>query len=247
MPKLYSINNHLKNALMTTKLLIKKISTIFSIALIAIFYMMMASCRKELSSDTIRTQIEAELISDVNGINGNKKEKIVNPFSIKNIRKAKKTLRQRKNQTGGIDAMATNNDDDVNPIDLVWEKTYLYCAINPNSITPALFTALEDDETIQLMDFPFADPMIYQESYGFNETKAAILKDGNIYAVIPTINPVINSLPPSDRINIIIEDTLVEPVETDTALQFQALREAGIDEATIERICLFKRPHGVVQ
>lgn len=228
---------------MKTKTTAKNCSLNFiKIALLILIPIIISSCRKDFTENPTET-MSPEKITNNNERLG--KDKKVNPFSIKNIRKAKKALAKRNKPNGRI-ASASSTNDDPDPVPIT-ELTYFYCSINPNSLTTEQFLALENDEAIHLMNFPFADGEIYDESYAFDQTKAEALRDGNVYAVIPTSDPATGNWAISGIIQQGIQDTLVEPGEMDTALQFQALREAGVDEQQIAAVCLFKKPHGFVR
>jgi hypothetical protein len=112
-----------------------------------------------------------------------------------------------------------------------------------------LVKALDEDTTVKLLSFPFANAAIYNDSFAIDEAKAEQLNDGNVYGVINMGNPILQTLTTSiSTIQTQFLDTLTLIPEEDTALLFQAFREAGYTDSQLDqfRICLFKRPHGYV-
>ena len=108
---------------------------------------------------------------------------------------------------------------------------------------------LEADDTIQILDFPFANGEVYGDDFALDETKAAALKDGWLYAVIKKTNPLVNIVKSAPNLRTTELNELYLPDEEDTELQLEAFRQAGysIDEVENLRICLFKRPSGFVR
>ena len=191
--------------------------------------LLFSSCRKDSSiqDDTIIESLQK--IKDL--------PIKTNPFSIRNVKKAKvKLASQSKDRI-------TNNLLTGN------EKQFVYFKFNPQDITQEQFLALENDSTLQLMEIPFANIALYSEEFALDSTKAEQQKDGNIYGVTSIENTnVFTKLSSRSETQMQYLDTLLKIAETDTALQYQAFREAGVTEQQISRlrICLFKRPHGFV-
>jgi hypothetical protein len=190
-----------------------------------------ASCKKEL---------QQEIVADTPLQQFEKPAPKANPFSYANIQKAKATLASQgsslNNTVSGTETVDQN-------------RLYSYIKFNPNEVTEALMKVLETDSSIQIMDFPFANGEIYTDEFAINETKAALLRDGMLYAVVHNNSIAKTTLLATSQANPIILDELYLPNEEDTTLQFQALREIGYTETQIAqlRICLFKRPTGFVR
>ena len=162
-----------------------------------------------------------------------------NPFSLRNVEKAKATL-AANNQ---LSQRFSTNELTEN------EKQFIYFKFNPQDLTKEQFQAIENDSTIQLMEIPFANMAIYNDEFALDEAKAERLKDGSLYGVTPMKNiNVISELLATPQTQTKYLDTLVQVAETDTALQYEAFREAGASEEILNRfrICLLKKPHGFV-
>jgi hypothetical protein len=130
-------------------------------------------------------------------------------------------------------------------------RLYTYLRFDPNQVDGTLLQQLEADDSIRILDFPFANGEVYGDEFALDETKAAQLRDGWLYTVIKKTNPLVNTLKFNSSLRAIELDELYLPDEEDTELQLQAYREAGytIDEVEFLRlrICLFKRPSGFVR
>ena len=202
----------------------------FIISLIACFMFFLTSCKKDLST-----------IETLNSVQNKKIELSVttNPYSLKNVKKAKVALTNKNSA----------NKNSVDAIDDL--PKYVYFKFDPNNLQSDIARLLESDSTVKLLDFPFANMAIYNDSFALDETKAAELNDGNVYGVTNIENSILQTLAASEAIHTSLLDTLVLIPEEDTALQFQALAEAGVSEAQINeyrfRLCFFKRPHGYVK
>lgn len=159
----------------------------------------------------------------------------MNPFSYENIKKAKKKLAGQN---------TTNNANKTEE-----DRLYTYLQFNPNEVTEELMRVLEADSSIHVMDFPFADGEIQTDEFALDEAKAANLRDGMLYAVVPNKSTTKTTLLSTSEVSPVILDELYLPDEEDTTLIFQALREIGYTEEKIAqlRICLFKRPTGFVR
>jgi len=162
----------------------------------------------------------------------------INPFSKRNVEKAIHTLATKSSTSKSL----TNESESL--------PQYVYFRFDPNNLQGNLAQQLEKDSIIKLLDFPFANMAIYNDSFALDETKAKELNDGNVYGVTNIEDPIIESLLNAE-IHTNLLDTLVLIPEEDTALQFQALLEAGVSQTQIDeyriRFCFFKRPHGYVK
>jgi hypothetical protein len=185
------------------------------------------SCKKDLSIENEISQNRIELPISVN------------PFSLRNVEKAKVTLANQNQIANRFNAnLLTSN-----------EKKFIYFKFNPQDITQEQFLALENDTTMQLMEIPFANMALYTDEFTLDSTRVEQLKDGSVYGVTAIENTnVFTKLSSRPETKMQYLDTLVKIAETDTALQYQAFREAGATEQQIARfrICLFKRPKGFV-
>ena len=189
------------------------------------------------------------------------------PFSIDNMRKAldaiskhdtanKITIEGGSNSKRGTGTYTGIPNVNGYPV-------YNYFRFDPANFDATQLQAIEADSNITLMDFPFANIAIYDEAFGLDETKAEELKDGYIYAMAPAGDAVAGTLFTSSQGSIL--DTLVLPPDSDTAIAFQAMRQAGYsfyieDDGTASSsaspvtangktvepdlfgICLFKQP-----
>ncbi len=162
-----------------------------------------------------------------------------NPFSYSNIKKAKATLAKRNNASINSSANIDATED---------SRLYTYIKFDPNAITEDLMRVIEADTVIHIMDFPFANGEIYTDEFSIDEAKAANLRDGMLYAVVPSSNATKTSIFCIPSLNAVQLDELYLPNQEDTALQFQALREIGYTEEAILslKICLFKQAKGFV-
>ncbi len=161
----------------------------------------------------------------------------INPFSYENIKKAKTKIQSRDKHS----SFTRNSQIEAN-------RLYSYLKFNPNTINGNILKELEKDSTARILDFPFANGEIYNEQFALNESKAKQLADGNLYAVVKKNSPT-EALLKGYIVNALQLDELYLPDETDTALQFQALIQAGytLEELNSFRICLLKRPHDYVR
>jgi hypothetical protein len=127
-------------------------------------------------------------------------------------------------------------------------RIYTYLRFDPNQVTGALLQQLEADDSIRILDFPFANGEVYGDELALDEAKAGNLKDGWLYTVMKRTNPLINTLRSTANRTVELNELFL-PDEEDTELHLQAYREAGytIDEVEYLRICLFKRPSGFVR
>lgn len=189
-----------------------------------------SSCQKELSPDVTST-----LLKQSQKIN---LPETVNPYSLRNVQKAQETL---SSNSASRSTTSTNGSD---------MPQYVYFKFSPSELTEDQFLALENDSTVKLLDFPFANAALYNEDFALDETKKEQLTDGSIYGVTNIENTAaLNLIKNSSLLQTTFLDTLALIPEEDTTLQYQAFREAGGTETQIARlrICLFKRPSGFVR
>jgi len=162
-----------------------------------------------------------------------------NPFSIRNVEKAKAELDKQGISYGShTSKLGSGNGPE-----------FIYFKFDPTNLTQQEFLSLENDSTVTLMKIPFANISIYGDNFALDETKAEQLEDGYVYGVTDISNSIVSTLKGDDQLETQLLDTLVKMDELDTTLQFAALRQAGFSEQEIAsfRICLFKRPHGFVR
>lgn len=103
---------------------------------------------------------------------------------------------------------------------------------------------------MRLLDFPFANAELYDESVVLDESAREKLADGSIYGITSADNrKVFDVLSATPGIKPQLLDTLVLVPETETGLQYESLQEAGASPAQLSRfsICLFKQPSGFVR
>lgn len=186
-------------------------------------FLLFNSCQREIQQQTaVVTAPTIQLTSTTN------------PYSLRNVQKAEAVL-ARNNATSRVDNL----------------PQYVYVKFDPNNLSQQEFQALEDDSTVRILDFPFANGGLYNDEFELDEAKAEKLKDGSVYAVTAIENPLVLTLKSSAKLKTQVLDTLALIPEEDTTLQFQAMKEAGYtDEQLAElrlRICLFKRPSGHVR
>lgn len=201
---------------------------IFAVLTTAIIF---SSCQKELSKQQLSAVAEVQRIQ---------LPQTTNPFSLRNVQKAQAVITANG-------AKQNNSQLRINAHGL---QEFIYFKFDPSQLSQELFQALENDSTVKLLDIPFANASLYNETFALDEAKAAQLKDGFVYGVTDFDNAI--SLPllkNAASLNKQFIDTLALIPETDTALQFEAYRQAGATEQQIEalRICLFKRPSGFVR
>ena len=163
-----------------------------------------------------------------------------NPFSVRNVAKAAATL---ANRPGKAARPAASRGTGAS-------QQFIYFKFNPQEVDQEQFLALEHDSTVHLMEIPFANMAIYGDDFALNTEKAEELKDGSVYGVTALGNTKpLELLAFRAATDLQRLDTLVQVAESDTALQFQAFREAGVKEQQLARwrFCFFQRPHGTVR
>ena len=209
---------------MALKKTIKKI--LYSTMLIYTITFLSISCKKDLqpNSDVIKSEERPATAAPASS---------TNPYSLFNINKARATL-------------ATQN---IVTSNLAIKKIYSYIKFDANTVTGDILKQFEADTSIKILDFPFANGEIYKDDFEIDETKAAQLADGYLYAVTKKNSHTDSLLKNTSSLNSQLLDELYLPDETDTTLQFQALREIGYTETNIARIrlCLLQRPSGFVR
>lgn len=159
------------------------------------------------------------------------------PLSVRNVAKAAATLASGKRA-------ATSASRGTGP-----GQQFIYFKFNPQEVDQAQFLALEHDSTVRLMEIPFGNGAIYGDDFALDTAKARQLKDGSVYGVTPLANTQpLALLAGRAATGLQRLDTLVQVAEADTALQFQAFREAGMARQLARwRFCFFQRPHGTVR
>jgi hypothetical protein len=120
------------------------------------------SCQKEISNDTSSTLQTANAKIQL--------PLTINPYSLRNVQKAQETLSQ-----ANVYSRTTSASN------LSGLPQYVYFKFNPTELTTEQFQALENDSTIKLLDFPFANATLYSETFALDETKKDQLTDGTIY------------------------------------------------------------------
>lgn len=197
-------------------------------------FLLLNSCQKELKP-TSNLLTSSQLAKPIL-----KLPQRTNPFSLRNILKAKASL-ARANGKSAIYSTSNLTDN---------EQQFVYFKFNPNELTGEQFGTMKNDTSLFMLQIPFANMAIYTEEFGFDSIKAEQLKDGFIYGVTPITNTiVIYALSSRPETQTVFLDTLVQISDEDTATQFQAFREIGYTEEQLNefRLCLFKRPHGYVR
>jgi hypothetical protein len=134
------------------------------------------------------------------------------------------------------------------PVHIDPDRVYTYLKFDPAKVTGDILKELEKDTSAKILDFPFANGELYNETFALDENKAKQLADGNLYAVVKK-NAATETFLKGRGMDAVVLNELYLPNETDTALQFQALRQVGYTEKQIDalRLCLFKRPQGFVR
>ena len=110
--------------------------------------LMLSACKKEVKQEP---QIESSSLSKQN----EKPLKKVNPFSHENIKKAKKKL-------------AAQNISSVSSSKAEEDRLYTYIQFDPNTVTGDLLKQIEEDSTIQILNFPFANGEIYSDEFAID-------------------------------------------------------------------------------
>lgn len=193
--------------------------------------------------------------SSLKEISGHVSKVTLNPFSLRNMQTAMATITSRKDFAKRTVISGTYSGLPNN------YPVYKYFKFNPNNFDSQQLESIEKDSGITLMNFPFADISIYNDNYILDSAKLAQLNDGYIYGIALATDTTANNL--ILRTNASIIDSLVLPSDSDTALIFQAMRQAGYNiiiegDTTYTRrtmqpdflgihVCLFKQPHGTVR
>lgn len=129
---------------------------------------------------------------------------IQNPYSLKTIRLV-------------LEKYA--DDPEKDNVEINSTDYYVYLSIDPQNITSELANRIENDNSFQLYDFPIDSKILYEENSTIDERES--IKDGNLYAVIPINNTILNTL----RYDII--DTLYQPKPEQVWLEEKVLWETG--------------------
>lgn len=172
-----------------------------------------------------------------------------NPYSLRNVRKARRRLALQpatQSQTTSVGTTAP-----VTAAAVEGYPRYVYFRFDPAQVPGDVFRVMENDSTVRLLDFPFASPELYTDEFVLDDAKKASLADGNIYGVTSLQNrQVLDALSgAAGAIGTQFLDTLVLIPDGETALQREALSEAGASPAQLARfgLCFLKRPTGFVQ
>ena len=131
---------------------------------------------------------------------------------------------------------------------------YYYYEFDPNLVTGEILQQLEKDTLCQIMDFPFADVNVYDDTFSANfQNNVDNMKNGKLYIVFnynSHLNLFFQNFGAS--FGAVKKDELYLPNADDETLILQALITAGIanypDTATMKRFrpCLLKQPRGKV-
>ncbi len=187
------------------------------------------SCKKDIDNSSINTAKQLNKIT---------LPLTKNPYSLRNVQKAKLKVSTKYSSN----SLARCSSSDL--------PQYVYFRFRPDELDSEAFQALENDSTVRLLDFPFANAAIYNEDFALDENKKERLTDGNIYGVTSIENKnILDIVKSNEKLKTEFLDTLALIPEEDTALQYQAFREAGGSDEQIARLrlCLFKRPTGYVR
>ena len=171
-----------------------------------------------------------------------------NPLSLSNIQKAMRRLGRRSLQSGPARTTAPATGE----VTLMVEgddRVYSYLRFDPGGVSGELLQQMEAEDSIQVMDFPFANGELYNDEFALDESKAEALRDGYLYAVLKKSSPLTQVLLNAEGLGAVELNELYLPEEDDTELQLAAFEEAGYDEEQVLRlrICLLKRPTGFVR
>ena len=137
------------------------------------------------------------------------------------------------------------------PSDLDENRVYHYYQFNPEKVTGDMLATIEQDENLQILDFPFADPKLYKENMEETwESTITPLKDGNLYVVVNKNSPA-NNVFESSELGAKKLNELYLPEEGDSTLMERAYRVALDSSPRLKlfgiRFCFFKRPRGHVR
>ncbi len=182
------------------KNLFKTRTTLF-IASIAISVIGFQACKKETLPKNTENESKNVSINPNSSIPLNSNGKIINPYSLKNIREARAAFGVSK----------------IRPIDE--EESSIMIRIETGSIDEYSMPYLEDS-AIKLFNYPLNAPEVYQN--GFNETVACSLKNNMyLYTTVPIHHPLLNT------ISYTILDSLYHPNDNEDTLKMALLIQAG--------------------
>ncbi len=135
--------------------------------------------------------------------------------------------------------------------DLNEDRVYHYYQFNPERVTGEMLATIEQDENIQILDFPFADPKLYNEDMEETwEKTIAPLRDGNLYVVVNKNSPA-NNVFENPELGAKKLNELYLPQEDDSTLMERAYRLA-LDSSSRQkffgiRFCFMKEGRGHVR
>lgn len=182
-----------------------------------------------------------------------------NPFSVANIEKAMRKLGRKEPKPRTTMSRMAEPVEELPPPEEEPRPTptpvgdddrvYSYLRFDPNGVSGELLQLLEAEESIQVMDFPFANGEIYNDEFALDEGKAEQMRDGYLYAVLKKSSPLTQVLLYTEGLSTVELNELYLPPEDDIELQLAAFQAAGYSEDAMARlrICLFKRPTGFVR
>ena len=197
----------------------------------------LGSCQKEVQETPQPTATGIEQLT--------KSQLTANPYSLRNVRKACRRLALQQTKQ----SQTTTTPSALSAVAVEEYPRYVYFRFDPADLPSKVFSLMENDSTVRLLDFPFASPQLYTEEFVLDEDKKTSLVDGSIYGVTSLKNQeVLTALQnAAGAIKTQFLDTLVLVPEGETALQREALLEAGANPAQLRWPCLFKQPSGFVR
>lgn len=201
-----------------------KTSLLTRLAVVILFVVISWHCKPELPSvATEQRPVTKQLVHKTN------------PFSLSNL-----TMTVEKQKAGRLAGTGNLTVSNISSY-----PQYVYYRLIPDNITPEQFEAFKNSTGTKLMDFPFGNGAVYNDTT-ITETQIESLKDGNLYGISLITDTLLNKLRSSGNIQFQALDTIVLVPDTDTTTIASAMRHAGFDNARIG-ICLFKKPHGQVR
>jgi hypothetical protein len=202
----------------------------FTLSILCAISFFMTGCLKKIDEKPL-------LSSETSNLSAESSPKPTkNPFSLQNVKQAISVIANEEGKT-------TNKSIIAQPGSY---PNYKYFKFNPNNFNPTQLQAIEKDSGLTLMNFPFADPSLYSDSYALDSAKAASLEDGNVYGIALISDPTANTLITSSKAVVI--DTLVLLPDSVSSLSIQAMKQSGYDiTGHTPGICLLKKPHGTIK
>lgn len=74
------------------------------------------------------------------------------------------------------------------------DETYAYFKFDPSQVTTEQVQAMEADTAMMLMQIPMGNGALYNDDLSLNEAMAEQLKDGNVYGVTSTNDPILATI-----------------------------------------------------